>query len=144
MSKIQEVEFKNHLDQVIHPGDRVIAVVTGSGRGELIVGRYLGVNESGNVFMEVVHPFKKLVHKDTGIDFFLDKRLPAWPEYPSFGRYGTKEYDEQRLVYDARIEEVRVARNKLQDEEYVAKWETQTMKTTLQLNKIYPADIGLK
>lgn len=143
MSKIQEVEFKNHLDQVIKPGDRALAVVTGSS-GQLIVGRYLGLNESGNVCMEVVHPFKKLVHKDTGTDFFLDKRLPAWPEYPSFARYGTSEYFEQRRVYDARFEEVRNARNKIQDEEYVTKWETQTMKTTLQLNKIYPADIGLK
>lgn len=145
MSKIETVPFKNHLDQVLNPGDRAIAVVCDGHNGNLLVGRYLGLNKSGNVRMQVKHKVKRRVHSVTGTDFYSDVRVPPWPEHPSLcGEY--RAYSPAYYEAYAKFEHERQARADVIAElqkEYVDKWETETGNTTLQLNKIYPAWIAL-
>lgn len=139
MSETKEVEFKNHLGQVLRPGERAVAVVCGTGRAELRVGRYLGRTENGNVSMEVHEPVKSRIHKETKTLFDDDPRKPAWPAYPSFARYGTPEYNRQRKVYDDRVKEVKARLAEI-DSEYMDSWNIHIWNTTLQRNKIYPAE----
>ena len=90
MSRIElnQVPYTNK-GHVINPGDRVIASVTGMGRGSIRVGKYLGLYPSGSASVEVSDKENFLVHKDTRevYDYALEQRECPSPYYDANGNY---------------------------------------------------------
>jgi hypothetical protein len=93
--------------------------------------------------MEVVKSSKKLVHKETGVDYdHKAENALSYPKYPT-ARYNTPEftaqYDEYKAAVTARGEKIAELRKDYEYRDY-----NYLSRTMLQLNKIYPADIALR
>lgn len=145
------VEYKG-----LKPGDAAIAVTTCTSRGQLRVGRYLGLR-GGNVVMEVHDKRTLLVDaNDVPYDWAAERReVPSpWdtaPKMPESGmRWGSPEYKSAVAKHQAEYKIWRDTvyaeyQQKLKDRKvgYSEKEFWYTWVTQLQNNKIYPAGIAL-
>lgn len=150
----QAVEYKRG-NVTLKPGDAAIAVTTCTSRGQLRVGRYLGLR-GGNVVMEVHDKRTLLVDaNDVPYDWAAERReVPSpWntaPRMPSGMRWGSPEYKSALTKHQAEYKIWRDTvyaeyQQKLKDRKigYSDKEFPYTWVTQLQNNNIYPAGIAL-
>lgn len=160
------VDYTNG-NHTLKPGDAAIAVTTCTGRGNLLLGKYIGTRKNGaswrngvNVLMEVRTSHTVLVDaNDEPYDFALEQKelpCPAAPTHPGYGgygtlyRYGSHEYNvamsEYREAYD-KWSKTEYAEHQLQvkkrREGYEYKKFPATRIAILQNNNIYPATVAL-
>jgi hypothetical protein len=166
LRKPVELPYENDLGHIINVGDKVLIVTTGYSHSVSVrMGTYLGKirddkdsdYESGCVVM-VDEERRVLRHKETNEELDWEKHIePATgprPEYPTL--HHVQWLSRVRLTDEQNKENAeRQAAHKVATDLYNAKqvevmknfhhvYEPYTRRTTLQRNRIYPVNMGLK
>lgn len=147
---IVKVPFTNSLKQVLNPGDEVVVVTSGYNKQiNIRRGTYLGryKKEDGSVSCIVDRPVGHWRNKSTGqllADAELYGRLnkiqyPAYRSYFDGHKYGTPEYSEAQVQYQAAQKAVEQEREAI-IAEYEHYDESAYFRTTLQSNRVFKLD----
>lgn len=97
------VPFTNDIDQVIQPGEAIVAITKSAGSVGTYVGKYLGLRkykprwadeETVNVVIETVHEIENWLHNETNEEWSYKTSIPGieLPKPPSYNleNYGYK------------------------------------------------------
>lgn len=144
------VPFTTKNGHVLNPGDPCIAVTVSRHIANLIHGRYLGTRKNRycndvNVVIDRDKFVSRLVHNVTGEEYDHDlesKELP-YSRMDYTHRYPSPKYIAAQEEYN-RLWKVVIEDRKVRQADYSMKKFPVVRRTTLQLNKVYPADIALK
>ena len=160
VKKIEEVPFKNQLDQVINPGDSIVIVTTCCKTTNIKLGRYLGSRTVGNrwsgepnvkVSVEVDESHDRFVHKEDH-DLWSNhvdgvKRPQYTPaHYPGWGKTLTQlQIQENQIAHEKYKIELQAYNVLLEKKKQDYHWVRNPYKrrSTLQRNRIFLAATAL-
>jgi len=157
LRKPVELPYESDLGHTINVGDKVLIVTTGYSHSVKVrMGTYLGKTKDdtnddyeASVIVMVDEERKVLRHKETNEELDWEKHIePATgprPEYPKlhFVQWQNAENEQRQAQYKTDMESYDAKRQTVM-EQFHHVYEPYTRRTTLQRNRIYPVNMGLK
>ncbi|USV41043.1 hypothetical protein [Xanthomonas phage BUDD] len=129
----------------LNPGDPVIYMTVSTGQGAINKGVFVG-NRNGNAVIDCHYSINRFVDaNDNEYDWRAERRAIPYTYFrnPNGYRYGTTEYREAEKLFEEQVRKPAEEARKKMQEGYAYKKFPAVRRTTLQNNRVYPANLAL-